>query len=261
MNQQNNRKIESYFASIIVDQIESPSEDFLSAIIPAGQLSPLDALMVYRGDYEARLTEALQNRYEGVTLIAGDELFHDLARLYLSEEKSNVKDLKDFGYTFSNWLQHSAPLHPEMNYLYQIATIDNMFHHLFHISAPAGQKTNTDNAEKIFLDIGSHIQHAVFSLPAFTLWQHRHQDILPDDFDWEQNEAIILIKNSNNQIDAFSYSNKSLGDFWQYLAGNHSLLESLKLTSEQEYFDQNSFIPEYSNLLAWLTRHQLLRSI
>lgn len=254
------RATEKYFANIIIDQTESPSEQFLQSITPAGNLNALEALMVYRGDYEARLTEALQYKYDGVFLLAGNDLFQDLARLYLSVEKSSFKDLKDFGDTFPKWLKDQAPLHPEMTYLYQIALIDQMFHHLFHIEAPTPINLLTDNAKTIYLNLGEHIQHADFTLPALTLWQHRNEEQLPEKFNWEKHEYTILIKNHHNQIDSFIIETEDLKNFWFNFCHPHSLLEALELTCAQRNFDQDRFIPQYTELLAWLTRHQLLRS-
>lgn len=260
MNTKFPRATENYFANIIIDQTESPSEQFLQSITPAGNLNALEALMVYRGDYEARLTEALQNKYDGVFLLAGNDLFQDLARLYLSVEKSSYKDLKDFGDTFPKWLKESAPLHPEMHYLYQIATIDQMFHHLFHIQAPTSCELVTENAKTIFLNLGEHIQHTGFTLPALTLWQHRNEEQLPSQFDWDKNEYTIIIKNHLNQIDSFIIDNDDLKVFWLNFCQPHSLLDALELTCAQKDFDQDRFIPKYTEILAWLTRHQLLRS-
>lgn len=257
----NTRLIEHHFADLIVDQSQIPTQEFLQAITPAGSLSPLDAFMVYRGDYEARLTEALKNKYEGVYLIAGDDLFNTLAAIFLTDEKSSVKDLGEFGNAFPDWLTHSAPLHPDMKFLNQVAIVDLIFHQLFHCPSPTITRIDNNDASKIFLHNGKHIIQYDFTFPALSLWHHRYDEELPVDFNWSLKESIIFSKNVHNQIDTFLLSTHSLKEFWNYFSKDHSLLESLEYSSNQPTFQSSEFIPPYTDLMAWLSRHQLLRSI
>ncbi len=122
-------------------------------------------------------------------------------------------------------------------------------------------RVDTDDASKIFLHNGKHIIQYDFTFPALSLWHHRYDEELPDDFNWNLKESIIFSKNVHNQIDTFMITSHSLKNFWNYFSSDHSLLESLEYSSNQPNFDSSIFIPQYTDLLAWLSRHQLLRSI
>lgn len=198
------RRLEKLFVEHIISQDKQDNEDpiFLAEIIGAGTLSPKEALDVYRGDYNARLSEALQNKFEGVSLIAGDELFQDLAQLFLNVKQSRDPDLQQFGEEFPEWLKNSAPLNEKMKFLSEVAKVDLAFHHLFHL-APLVVQSNYSldlNPAVIVLNPQAPIILLEVAESGYSLWSNRHEDELPKSFKWEELEYVMVFKNHQKKI-------------------------------------------------------------
>lgn len=103
------------------------STELLSTILPAGELTIIDSLKVYANDYNARLLEAMSKNYEMTWLVLGDEIFLDLAKLYISKYPSSYRSLNDYGDKFPDFLnEHSYSDYSE------IANYENSFWRVFH---------------------------------------------------------------------------------------------------------------------------------
>jgi len=69
-----------------------------SGLIRASQtLQPLERLDIYRGMYELRLVEALRVDYPGLVRFLGEEMFDELARLYVASCPSESYTLNRLG--------------------------------------------------------------------------------------------------------------------------------------------------------------------
>lgn len=66
-------------------------------IRPSRTLAPLERLDIYRRMYELRLTEALRTDYPGLAHFLGEELFAELARLYITAHPSHSYTLNRLG--------------------------------------------------------------------------------------------------------------------------------------------------------------------
>lgn len=64
---------------------------------PSSRLTPLERLDIYRGMYEIRLVEALRVDYPGLTRYLGEEIFDELARMYLARYPSVSYTLNRLG--------------------------------------------------------------------------------------------------------------------------------------------------------------------
>nr|BDT27444.1 DNA-binding domain-containing protein [Bacteriovorax sp. HI3] len=64
----------------------------------------MEALEVYRQDYEARMLEALGSNYEATWLLLGDEGFFSLGKKYIFSHPSSFRSLIDYGHSFPEFL-------------------------------------------------------------------------------------------------------------------------------------------------------------
>jgi len=76
---------------------EIPASRAPGLIRPSRTLTPLERLDIYRGMYELRLTEALRTDYPGLAHLLGEELFEELARLYIRACPSRSYTLNRLG--------------------------------------------------------------------------------------------------------------------------------------------------------------------
>jgi hypothetical protein len=76
---------------------EFPASQAPGLIRPSRTLAPLDRLDIYRHMYEARLIEALQVDYPGLSHLLGDELVTELMQLYIRDCPSESYTLNRLG--------------------------------------------------------------------------------------------------------------------------------------------------------------------
>lgn len=196
-----NRYLEKQFVEHIIYQ-EEDNPLFLAEIIGAGQLSPKAALDIYRGDYNARLEEALQNKFEGVYLIAGPELFSDLAQLFLTIKKSTDPDLQKFGEEFPLWLKNSAPLNEGMSFLSEVAKVDLAFHHLFHLNPLTYKEDYSLTLDPAMITLNSQAPLLLIQTEdsGHSAWSYRDEDELPADFKWGEEEFLMIFKDHQRKM-------------------------------------------------------------
>ena len=244
-----NRRPEENFVAHIINQ-ELDDNDFLHEIIPAGKLSSLEALNLYRGDYNARLEEALQNKYEAVYLIAGEELFSDLAQIFLNTHKSTDPDLQKFGDEFPNWLETTAPLNDSMSFLSEVAKIDLTFHKIFHMDRLEKQQQLQPTPENIYLKSNSPLILVQVSSSGYSVWSLRHETELPSDFEWNKEEHLLIYKTSQRTIHSivleppiFNFINKMVQGR-SLLSALNDLGQEVTLDSESNYFKMYQMLME-----------------
>lgn len=119
------KKWQDDFIKYINSNIQT--DELLSSILPAGDLTIDESLRVYANDYRARLLEAMSKNYEMTWLVLGDDLFFDLAQEYIRYYPSSFKSLNFYGDKFSDFLK-------ERNYLEysEMARYEKAFWELFH---------------------------------------------------------------------------------------------------------------------------------
>ncbi|MBL8020652.1 MAG: putative DNA-binding domain-containing protein [Leptospirales bacterium] len=109
---------------------------FIEGIIPAGSLTPEDAVGIYAAAYEARLTEALGDTYRTVWRILGDELFFAECGAYIHAHPSASHNLSHYGGDFADFLGDCHPDHAVLRDLAQFEwKMAELFHKKEHIAA------------------------------------------------------------------------------------------------------------------------------
>ncbi len=73
------------------------ADEAAALIRPSRALAPLERLDIYRGMYELRLVEALRADYPGLVRLLGEDLFDELARLYVAAHPSRSYTLNRLG--------------------------------------------------------------------------------------------------------------------------------------------------------------------
>lgn len=73
-------------------------------ILPSRTLTALDRLDIYRGMYELRLIGALRIDYPGLVRLLGEEMFEELARLYVAAHPSESYTLNRLGDRFPDYI-------------------------------------------------------------------------------------------------------------------------------------------------------------
>jgi len=76
---------------------EVPAAQATGMILPSKTMEPLERLDIYRGMYEARLSEALEVDYPGLADFLGEHRFAELASLYIGENPSRTYTLNRLG--------------------------------------------------------------------------------------------------------------------------------------------------------------------
>ncbi len=120
------------FQKIFLKSISNDhSIDLESLIKPAGSLNAQQAIQVYRGDYKARLSEAIGELYESIWYVLGDEDFFNVAKDYIDTHPSTVKELGSYAQDFPQYLK-AHPLVEDFPFLSQLAEFEQTFWQLFH---------------------------------------------------------------------------------------------------------------------------------
>ena len=128
------------FNKIFVETITSKSKlptELLSQIKDGPKLSAIEAIAIYREDYNARLTEALRNTYRAIHFILGDEDFNRLSKAYIAQYPSLSSDLDDYGDNLSLFTFHHD-LIQDYIFLAELAHFEWNYRELFHLEPTMG---------------------------------------------------------------------------------------------------------------------------
>ena len=95
-------KFQQDFLKAILHGEASP--ELHSQIRPVGTLSSQGVMNVYRGDYDARMLEALGKSFETTWLLMGDDDFFKAGKSFIKSHPSNVRNLSAYGDQFPEFL-------------------------------------------------------------------------------------------------------------------------------------------------------------
>jgi len=121
---------------------EDKPEILMDKIIPAGNLSNLEALEVYRDDYFARLKEAMNHHFPKTLSLISSEDWDDLLIDYIIANPSPFYDLEDYGENLDSFLlNHQNNLIVKYPFLVDIIRFEIKFKKLFHQKSSLGLDT------------------------------------------------------------------------------------------------------------------------
>lgn len=190
------------FNKIFVESITDKkklSAELLSQIKDGPKLSAVNAVEVYREDYEARLTEALRNTYRAIHFIIGDEDFNRLSRAYIDQYASTSSDLDDYGHDFSVFTQKHELSHDYI-FLFELAHFEWSFREIFHLEQNAGLEAHhllellqQDN-ELVQLTNSARLLHCQFQIMKLYALKEENQN---EPFEFQEPESILIYKNDS----------------------------------------------------------------
>lgn len=164
-------------------------EDLLDLIVPAGSLKKTEALAVYRGDYKARLTEALGKSYEATWLLLGDEEFLEVCGKYISTTPSTLTSLTSYGQNFAVFLEE----HDFDEDVVELANFERTFWHLFNEAAKVSRTLDPECLETAGFDLSMDIHLFSASVKLHQLWLAREElkpSLTSEDIDGPQFLAV-----------------------------------------------------------------------
>jgi len=177
-----------------------PSKDLLEMIIPIGKLSSGKVLEIYKNDYEARLLEALQENFEALWFVLGDELFFSLSQKYIDAHPSQVKDLRFYGNSMEQYIRKIEFLTNEVPFLSDLASFEILFWDVFHQASQSYQQINLQvmehEMERVKFLFRSDITFFASNWNIGEIWKARNQE----------EELGISLKLDSIKIDDSFYS-------------------------------------------------------
>ncbi|WP_026972570.1 DNA-binding domain-containing protein [Aliagarivorans marinus] len=152
-------------------------------------VSAQQAMQIYRNNYVASLSEALQASYPTVLQLVGEESFDSIARAYLAKFGHNSGDLNRFGEHFAEFTA-SLPELRSLDYLCDVARFDWLMEQVSaapHSDTPFDVAALSSVSEAQFIDL-------VFNLrPQLALFASAHPIVTIHQMVSEQQvEAIEL---------------------------------------------------------------------
>lgn len=136
---------QSDFNKLFVEIIRSPDAckqyEIAAEIKTNPRLEALKAISVYQEDYQARLTEALQNTYKTVYYVLGDDDFFSLANDYIKIHSSQSTNLDDYGEHLGFFIT-THPLGDTYSFLSDLAHLEWSIRNIFHTNEVIGLDSN-----------------------------------------------------------------------------------------------------------------------
>jgi hypothetical protein len=196
------RDLQKMLGDMIANRENNRSE-FETTLKSCGRLSLQDAIRVYQNGYEARLTEALGEIFEGVWWVLGDQKFFEVCRHYIRGHESKSYNLSDYGFDFSSFLQSNEPPAPLAPFLPDLARYEWLFHETFH----EAQASHFDHAELHLLHqhanviLGFQNNIRLFSSPytVYPIWKMRGEtadNVGP--LAWDMPEHLFIYKQAQS---------------------------------------------------------------
>lgn len=198
-----------FIQSILSPTSSSPSvQKVLPEITPAGKLTPLEAMEVYRNDYVSRMTDALADIYQAIQNLLPESLFHELAQAYIDQHPSLSYSLGHYGHSLSQFLssssQLSLPLSKEFPFLADLAAFELLFSEVFH--APIHQTLDAIIIQKI-----ANIQETAFlfapscrsfhsTFPIYRIWNESKTSTYQFNNHSEYPGDFLFLYKKNQQI-------------------------------------------------------------
>ena len=161
----------------------------LANLRPAGNLSKLEAVNVYRGDYTARMQEALGKNYEATWVLLGDEEFKDATSRYIKSYPSTYTNLTAYGESFPEFLAQEYEAD-----VVTMADFEKKFWKLFNQKANPVKVILPEEISSLSFELGDSIYLFQSSFQLYQLWQKREEagaGLSFSDFDTEQFLAMF----------------------------------------------------------------------
>lgn len=178
-----------FLDSILNPEAVEVEEEVLGLIKPAGNLSQRDALNVYRGDYLARMQEALGKNYEATWVLMGDEDFMNVSSQYIYSYPSTYTNLTAYGELFPNFLERDQDTD-----IVVMANFEKIFWSLFNQKGNPAKVISPEELPIIMFDLQDSIYLFESSYQLYQLWQKREEansDMSLDDFEGKQYLAVF----------------------------------------------------------------------
>jgi Putative DNA-binding domain len=174
-----------------------------ASVTGGGELTPEEAVDVYRGGYPARLTEALGETYETCWRVLGDEGFFAAARGFIARFPSRTHNLSDYGAEFPEFLD-SLPVAADAPYLGDLARFAWTFKELFHAKPHAALAPAVLAAKarpEAVLRLGGAVRLLSLRHRVYGIYRRDPADDSPiKDEDWQGEQRLLLYKKEENPI-------------------------------------------------------------
>jgi hypothetical protein len=198
---------QSFLRAILHDETSAELSD---QIRPVGSLTPEGVMDVYRGDYAARMMEALGKSFETTWLLMGDEDFFKAGKAYIKNNPSHVKNLSAYGNSFPEFLS-TLELDED---IVRMAQYERAFWRLFHTPPKNAGVISPENLENLEFHLGDTLYLSHSNLKLNHLWAVRENppaDMSLDDYMEEEylalyrtNEKVQVKKLSAIQFEVFT---------------------------------------------------------
>lgn len=190
------------FQKSFLSSISASTDQWLKENIkPGGTLTHENAINVYRGDYYARLTEAIGESFESVWFVLGDEDFLSLAREYVEKNPSDVRDLGSYAKSFPEFIRNTTHI-GDFPFLGDLAEFEQHFWQLFHSPPvnsydPFGAIASEDLGNtKWLLPEGSLLRAWGYDIPLlFAAREGQAEDV---ELDFEKPASVLMLKLEQN---------------------------------------------------------------
>lgn len=189
------------FQQIFVNSIQSgtePNKLFIKLFKDTPALTVNNALLTYRNDYTARLTDALADTFAATEFVLGSGLFKQLANDFLKSHVSRHPDLGAFGHELPYFVR-THRLCSDYPYLPDLCQLERCFHTFFH-AAP--QKSSDwslmeshPEPEQLFFQLIASAHIFVSDYPLFDLWTWKKAPEQILDIYQGKKEYLLLFKN------------------------------------------------------------------
>jgi hypothetical protein len=169
--------------------IGETSSELHSQIRPVGTLSSEGLINVYRGDYDARMMEAIGKSFETTWLLMGDDDFFEAGKSFIKSHPSDVRNLSAYGDQFPEFLS-SLALDED---IVRMAQYERAFWKLFHTPPKAAGYITPESLENLEFHIQDSLYLSHSNLKLNHLWAVRENppaDMCLDDYMSEEYLAL-----------------------------------------------------------------------
>lgn len=172
--------------------------DVLRNFKSTGNLNLNEAFEVYHEGYTKRLSTALEETYEAVRWILGDNLFEAACRRYIESQPSVSYNLAEYGHSFPDFLRDTQ-LTKGIPFLHDLARFEWLIKVIYHSATPdplpverARELMNEDDFRVNFIDAMALFQ-SPFSI--HELWHNRHEPQYQfEAINWARPENLLIFK-------------------------------------------------------------------
>ncbi|TGN13120.1 DNA-binding domain-containing protein [Leptospira ilyithenensis] len=191
------KKLQNLYSDSILYDRDIP---FQNQITACGNLSPKEAISVYKNAYFYRMKEVLADNFEAVKYVLGDELFTFVAETFIKKTHHKSYDLSDYGENFPDFLIET---YPELPYLKDLAKFEadfmDSFHKEEHQSFDFSKIGNQIDLENSIFVFGKNIKLIRNQFSIYPIWKNR-KSTQPPDFSKIENQEYLLLYKQNSDL-------------------------------------------------------------